>query len=86
MLQPLIPSPNQRDGDRLYATLQLRKIDDTTVVRHDNKGLCIPAGWKVAPGDKQTARVCGAHAWQGDRLILSDDYPYRTAGSTLFAG
>ena len=37
------------------------------------------AGWRVAPGDADDIRVCGAHAWQSTWLVLADGSRYGTA-------
>ena len=37
------------------------------------------AGWQIAGGDADDARVCGAHPWQSYYLVFADGYCYGTA-------
>ena len=37
------------------------------------------AGWQIAGGDADDARVCGAHPWQSNYLVFADGGAYGTA-------
>jgi hypothetical protein len=76
----LLPFPPffQRDGPNLYMTLHCHKVDDHTLVEDGQKPVHVPAGWKIAPGDADDIRVCGAHPWQSDRLVFVDGDHHRT--------
>jgi hypothetical protein len=59
-------------------TLHCHKVDDHTLVEDGQKPVHVPAGWKIAPGDADDIRVCGAHPWQSDRLVFVDGSHHRT--------
>jgi hypothetical protein len=59
-------------------TLHCHKVDDHTRVEDGQKPVHVPAGWKIAPGDADDIRVCGAHPWQSDRLVFVDGSHHRT--------
>ena len=37
------------------------------------------AGWQIAGGDADDARVCGAHPWQSEYLVFANGDRYGTA-------
>jgi len=77
---PLLSSPPpQRDGCNLYMTLHAHKVDDSTLVQDGDQPLPVPAGWQIAPGDADDARVCGAHPWQSSFLVFANGYDCHTA-------
>ncbi len=39
----------------------------------------MPAGWQIADGSADDARVCGAHPWQSCFLVLANGDRYGTA-------
>ena len=41
------------------------------------------AGWQIAGGDADDARVCGAHPWQSHYLVFANGDPYGTAMCTI---
>ncbi len=58
----------------------MHKLDDRTDVRDGRHPLEVPAGWEIAPCDADSARVCGAHAWQSDCLVFATNgTPHGTA-------
>jgi len=67
----------QRDGDNLYMTLHMRRVDDDTMVEDDGP-LHVPAGWQIADGDADDIRVCGAHPWQSLWLMFANGDVYWT--------
>jgi hypothetical protein len=60
-------------------TLHRHKVDDRTLVRDGDERVPVPAGWRIADGDSNDARVCGAHPWQSDYLVFADGGAYFTA-------
>lgn len=61
-------------------TLHLHKIDDPGTYMQDcSIPLDVLAGWDIAPGDADDARVCGAHRWQSLYLGFSNGDFYGTA-------
>lgn len=53
-------------------TLHSHKVDGRNLVKDGNRPLEVPAGWEVAPCDANSARVCGAHAWQSQWLVFAN--------------
>ena len=39
----------------------------------------VPAGWQIADGSADDARVCGAHPWQSAYLVFANGDAYGTA-------
>ncbi len=60
-------------------TLHVHKVDDRTLVQDGQKPVPVPDGWNIAPGDADDVRVCGAHPWQSNWLVLADAYICGTA-------
>ncbi len=52
-------------------TLHRHKVDDITIVRDGHQPLDVPAGWQIADGNADDARVCGAHPWQSRFLVFA---------------
>jgi hypothetical protein len=74
----------QRDGDTLYMTLQLHKVDDRTDKGiHRYEPVKLPEGWQIAEASQAVMRMCGAHPWQCKYLVLSDGVGY---GTILYSG
>jgi len=80
MLELTTPPPPQRIGCNLYATLHFHKMDDGSHVQ-GSKPSQVPAGWQIAVGDADDIRVCGAHPWQTDTLVVANGNAYGTAMS-----
>jgi hypothetical protein len=59
-------------------TLHMHRVDDRTVVTDGNKPLDVPAGWQIADGSADDARVCGSHPWQSDTLVFANGDAYGT--------
>ena len=76
---PSLSSPPQRDGPNLYMTLHRHKVDDRTIVYDGHEPLDVPAGWQIADGSADDARVFGAHPWQSDSLVFANGDLYGTA-------
>ena len=53
-------------------TLHMHRVDDRTKVADGDQPLDVPAGWQIADGSADDARVCGAHPWQSDCLVFAD--------------
>jgi hypothetical protein len=60
-------------------TLHRHKVDDRTIAEDGNEPLDVPAGWQIADGNDDDARVtglcwrvCGAHPWQSNRLVFAN--------------
>ena len=60
-------------------TLHRHKVDDRTIVQDGNQPLKVPAGWQIADGSADDARVCGAHPWQSSFLVFANGDAYGTA-------
>ena len=67
-------------------TLHLHKVDDHTVVRDGHQPVPVPAGWQIADGNADDARVCGAHPWQIWWLVFANGNSYGTAVSNSCYG
>ena len=50
-----------------------------TWVRDGDQPLDVPAGWQIADGSADDARVCGAHPWQSRCLVFANGDAYGTA-------
>ena len=59
-------------------TLHLHQVDDSTDVQDARQAVEVPHGWDIAPGDADDARVCGAHAWQAQFLVVASGDCYGT--------
>jgi hypothetical protein len=91
---PPSPAP-QRDGPNFYMTLHRHKVDDGangTFVEDGCQPVHVPAGWQIADGSADDARVCAAHPWQSQYLVFANGDSYGTAacspsyrGNALFA-
>jgi hypothetical protein len=56
-------------------TLHRDKVDDSTIAYDGDDGdqpLDVPAGWQIADGSADDARVCGAHTWQRQGLVFAN--------------
>ncbi len=53
-------------------TLHRHKVDDSTIVKDGHLPLDVPAGWQIADGSADDARVCGAHPWQSHFLVFAN--------------
>ncbi len=53
-------------------TLHMHRVDGRTYVQDGEQPLDVPAGWQIADGSADDARVCGAHPWQSDFLVFAD--------------
>ena len=72
----------QRDGGNLYMTLHMRRVDDRTVIHDGRQPVVVPReGWKIADGNADDIRVCGAHPWQSSALVFANGTRYGTAMS-----
>jgi hypothetical protein len=60
-------------------TLHCHKVDDSTSVEDGCQPLDVPAGWQIADGSADDARVCGAHPWQSTGLVFANGDVYGTA-------
>ena len=63
-------------------TLHRDKVDDSTIAYDGDDGdqpLDVPAGWQIADGSADDARVCGAHPWQSYCLVFANGDAYGTA-------
>jgi hypothetical protein len=60
-------------------TLHRRKVDDFTKIQDGKQPLPVPAGWQIADGNDDDARVCGAHPWQSNCLVFANGESYGTA-------
>ena len=60
-------------------TLHMHRVDDRTWVYDDDQPLDVPAGWQIADGSADDARVCGAHLWQSECLVFANGDAYGTA-------
>ena len=60
-------------------TLHRHKVDDSTIVEDGDQPLDVPAGWQIADGSADDARVCGAHPWQSWALVFANGHVYGTA-------
>lgn len=60
-------------------TLHRHKVDDRTLVSDGDERVPVPAGWQIADGNSNDARVCGAHPWQSNYLVFADGGAYCTA-------
>ncbi len=57
----------------------MHRVDDHTLVRDGEQPLDVPAGWQIADGSADDARVCGAHPWQSSCLVFANGDGYGTA-------
>jgi hypothetical protein len=57
-------------------TLHRRKVDDGDKFSDVDQLLPVPAGWQIADGTADDARVCGAHAWQSSRMAFTNGYRF----------
>ena len=57
----------------------MHRVDDRTVVEDGRQPLDVPAGWQIADGSADDARVCGAHPWQSRYLVFANGDVYGTA-------
>jgi len=48
------------------------KMDGRTTAYDDSQPRRVPAGWQIADGSADDVRVCGAHAWQTQYLVLAN--------------
>jgi hypothetical protein len=63
-------------------TLHMRRVDDRTVVHDGHQPVDVPReGWKIADGNADDIRVCGAHPWQSTALVFANGTRYGTAMS-----
>ena len=60
-------------------TLHMRRVDVSTMANDGNQPLDVPAGWQIADGSADDARVCGAHPWQSHYLVFANGDVYGTA-------
>ena len=60
-------------------TLHRRKVDDRTWIKDGDQPVHVPAGWQIADGSADDARVCGAHPWQSYGLVFANGDAYYTA-------
>ena len=60
-------------------TLHRHKVDDSTWVQDGKEPLDVPAGWQIADGSADDARVCSAHPWQSTYLVFANGDAYGTA-------
>ena len=60
-------------------TLHRHKVDDSTIVPDGCQPVHVPAGWQIADGSADDARVCGAHPWQSNLLVFANGDVYGTA-------
>ena len=60
-------------------TLHVHRVDGRTVVQDGEEPLDVPAGWQIADGSADDARVCGAHPWQSYWLVFANRDRYGTA-------
>ena len=60
-------------------TLHRHKVDDSTIVYDGEEPLDVPAGWQIADGSADDARVCAAHPWQSNCLVFANGDAYGTA-------
>jgi hypothetical protein len=61
-------------------TLHMRRVDDRTVVQDGRQPLDLPGeGWKIADGNSDDIRVCGAHPWQSSSLVFANGVACGTA-------
>jgi hypothetical protein len=79
-----LPSPasRQRDGINLYMTLHGHDVHGNAVVRDGELPVHVPAGWHIADGNADDARVCGTHLWQSYSLVFANGDAYGTALSS----
>ncbi len=57
----------------------MHRVDDRTKVYDGDQPLDVPAGWQIADGSADDARVCGAHPWQSRYLVFANGDAYGTA-------
>ena len=57
----------------------MHRVDDRTWVEDGEQPLHVPAGWQIADGTADDARVCGAHPWQSNYLVFANGDVYGTA-------
>ena len=62
-------------------TLHRRKVDDRVWVEDGNQPVHVPAGWQIADGSADDARVCGAHPWQSQGLVFANGDGYYTGAN-----
>ena len=72
-------------------TLHRRKVDGGGVanwVEDGNQPMHVPAhaGWRIADGNADDIRVCGAHAWQSSHLIFANGHAYGTTACSQKPG
>jgi hypothetical protein len=67
-------------------TLHRHKVDDSTIVEDGREPLDVPAGWQIADGSDDDARVCAAHPWQSDFLVFANGEAYGTAANPSVRG
>ena len=61
-------------------TLHMHRVDVRTVVHDGRQPLDVPGeGWKIADGNLDDIRVCGAHPWQSSSLVFANGDAYGTA-------
>ncbi len=67
-------------------TLHMHRVDDRTKVEDGSQPLDVPAGWQIADGSADDARVCGAHPWQSNSLVFANGDACGTALSSSYRG
>jgi hypothetical protein len=60
-------------------TLHRHKVDDRTLVKDGHQPVHVPAGWQIADGSADDARVCGSHPWKSDSLVFANGDAYGPA-------
>jgi hypothetical protein len=60
-------------------TLHFNKVDGRVLDNEGTRPVPVPAGWHIADGDADDARVCGAHPWQSHWLLFANGDFYGTA-------
>jgi hypothetical protein len=65
-------------------TLHMHRVDDDSWVEDGQHPLDVPAGWQIAEGSADDARVCGSHPWQSEYLVFANGDACETAERRFF--